>query len=177
MAAAVQPLPVELSENMLQNIFLNLPPHPVCTRRTHRFRLGNGGSTCTGLECLHGFGVPVSLARLLDVVRGDDDGGAARVAVVVVVGHGGEVVPDGGAEQRVHAHCRLVQDEELRLVEEGDGERGAPLLSAAHVDQLALAGRQVEELHQEVDPLAVLLEAHAWNVVDDFGVLLEPEVS
>ena len=45
-------------------------------------------------------------------------------------------------------------------MEEGDGEGGAALLAAAHVDQLALARRQVQELHQEVDPLPVLLEAH-----------------
>ena len=60
----------------------------------------------------------MSLARLLDVVRGNDDGGAARAAIafVVVVGHGGEVVPDGGAEQWIHAHGRLVQDEKLWVV-------------------------------------------------------------
>ena len=46
-------------------------------------------------------------------------------------------------EKRVDTDGGLVEDEELRLVEECDGEGGAALLSAAHVDELPLARRQV----------------------------------
>lgn len=44
------------------------------------------------------------LARLLDVVGGDDDG------LVAGAGDAHEVRPDGLAQQRVHAHRGLVKD-------------------------------------------------------------------
>ena len=57
-----------------------------------------------------------------------------------------EVLPDAGAEERVDADGGLVEDEQLRLVQEGGGERGAPLLPARQVHDQPLLRRQVEEL-------------------------------
>lgn len=66
----------------------------------------------------------MSLASLLDVMRGDDD------CLVSRAGDAHEVGPDGLAEQRVHAHRGLVQDQQLWVVHEGHGEWHSPLLPA-----------------------------------------------
>lgn len=79
--------------------------------RVYAGTVGTGGHSGT-----HG----VRLARLLDVVRGDDDG------LVGGAGDAHEVRPDGLAQQRVHAHRGLVQDQQLGVVHQRHRERHAP---------------------------------------------------
>jgi hypothetical protein len=65
-------------------------------------------------------------------------------------------------EQRIHAHCGLVQYEEVRLVEERQRQRGAPLLTARQLLQRpAPTARQIQELHQKVQPLTKPRRRHA----------------
>lgn len=52
---------------------------------------------------------------------------------------------------KVRTHGRFVEDEEFRLVQESDRERGATLLPAAHVLERSGLAREIQELHQEVD--------------------------
>lgn len=65
----------------------------------------------------------MSLSRLLDVMGGDDD------SLVSLAGDADQMRPDGLPQQWVHPHCRLVQDQKLRVVHEGHRERHAPLLA------------------------------------------------
>ena len=55
---------------------------------------------------------PVCLPGLLYVVRGDDDGSGGGGGDV------GQVVPDRLAEDRVHPDRGLVQDDQLRLLQQ-----------------------------------------------------------
>lgn len=70
------------------------------------------------------------LPRLFDVMRGDDD------SLVSGAGDAHQVGPDGLAEQRVHAHRRLVQDQELGVVHEGHRERDTTLLTSTGEERL-----------------------------------------
>ena len=79
-------------------------------------------------------GEAVALLGLVHVVRRDEDGHAALGRELV------DEVPEEAPALRVDAAGRLVEEEELRLVEERRGER----------DALALAGREVlRELAEE----------------------------
>ena len=53
-------------------------------------------------------------------MSGDDDGGGGGA------GYLDEMSPDGLSQQGVHTHCRLIQYEELRLLEQSHGQAGSP---------------------------------------------------
>lgn len=65
------------------------------------------------------------LPRLLDIMRGDDD------SLVSGAGDAHQMRPDGLPQQRIHAHRRLVQDQQLRVVHESHGEGNSSLLTTA----------------------------------------------
>lgn len=67
----------------------------------------------------------VCLSSLFDVMRGDDDG------LVAVLRDLDEMIPYALSQQRIHTHCRLVEDEELGVMHQGHGEGDPPLLSTA----------------------------------------------
>ena len=77
-----------------------------------------------------------------------------------------EVLPYAGAEERVHADGRLVEDEQLGLVEEGRCEGGAPLLPPGEVHNESLLRRQVEELDEELGAGADLVAGHVEDAAE-----------
>ena len=93
----------------------------------------------------------VGLPRLLDIVRRDDD----RRLQLARPRDLQQVIPDASAEEGIHPHCGLIQDEEFRFVQQRRRERRPPLLSAREVDDPApaLLG-EVEEVDEEAGALA-----------------------
>lgn len=53
------------------------------------------------------------------------------------------------AEQRIDSDCRFVQDEQLGFVKQSDGEWNASLLAAAERFDVAMTGRQIEQVKQK----------------------------
>ena len=51
---------------------------------------------------------------------GDDDGGGGGARDL------DQVSPDGLSQQRIHSDCRLVENEEFRLLEQCHGQTGSP---------------------------------------------------
>ena len=66
---------------------------------------------------------PVAVFRLLHEVRGDDDGHA-------LLGERGDAAPEGAARQRIGAAGRLIEKQDLRLVQQRRGHGEALLVAA-----------------------------------------------
>ena len=75
---------------------------------------------------------PVAVLRLGDVLGGDQQGPA-------LVAHGAQLVPDGAPQQRVDAGRRLVDEQDLGVVDDGTGQLQAPLHPARQVAGTAIA--------------------------------------
>ena len=58
------------------------------------------------------------------------------------------MVPYPGSDHRIHAHCRLVQDEQLGLVQQRHSEAQPPLLSSTEAGHQPRAVREVQQLQQ-----------------------------
>ena len=97
----------------------------------------------------------VAVFGLFHEMGGDDDGDA-------LFGQRGDAPPEFAARQRVRAAGRLIQEQDLRLVQQGGGH-GQPLLVAA--GQLragdAAARPELELLHRPLDALALAFAAQA----------------
>ena len=53
------------------------------------------------------------------------------------------------SEQRIDAHRRFVQNEQLRFVKKGDGERDASLLSATQRFHVTMTRRKIQQFRQK----------------------------
>ena len=73
------------------------------------------------------------------------------------------------AEERIDADGGFVEDEQLGLVEEGDGEGDAPLLAARQRLDGAVVGRQVQQFEEK---LHLLLDEGVRQPVDAAKVFL-----
>ena len=58
------------------------------------------------------------------------------------------MAPYPGSDHWIHADCRLVQDEELGLMQQRHGEAQPPLLSSAEAGHQAGPVREVQQLQQ-----------------------------
>ena len=107
---------------------------------------------------------------LLHVVRRVEDGHAALSKLV----HGFE---DGVAALRIDAHGGLVEDEQLRLVEQADADVEAPL-HAARVGVRAVVGslRQAGQLEDGRDALLERLAAETLQPAEEAQVLSRSQV-
>ena len=54
------------------------------------------------------------------------------------------------SEERIDANRRFVQDEQLRLVKKGDGERDAPLLAATQRFDVTMTGRKIQQFGEKL---------------------------
>ena len=81
------------------------------------------------------------------------------------------MIPDLFSEQRIHAHGRLVKDQQLGLAEERDRYAHSPLLSTAQILNQTRFVWQMEELDQEGAPLFYMSSAHvAQNAKEEKGL-------
>jgi hypothetical protein len=115
----------------------------------------------------------VAALGLVHVMGRDEHGEAAR-------GERVDLVPEGAARLRIDAGGRLVEEEQLRLVERRDGKREA-LLPAARksAGELAPALGESELVERFRDPLAAPVEAvdarAELEILFDRQVLVERE--
>ena len=99
------------------------------------------------LRLVHHHEVVAQLLRLVHVVGGDDERRPAALQLV-------EPLPEEVPRLRVEAGGRLVEDDELRLVDERAGDREAPLHAAGQrLDLVLRALVELDELEQLVGPL------------------------
>ena len=99
-------------------------------------------------------GDEVAHRRLADVLRRDDDRRAPAAQVA-------EVVPEPGAQDRVDAGRRLVEEQQLRVVDQRRSQCEAPLHPARALGELlAPVGAQVDEVEQVLEPAAPPAQRH-----------------
>lgn len=71
------------------------------------------------------------------------------------------MVPYALSEERIDADCGLVEDQQLGIVHESDGERHTTLLTTAQVLHQTVLRWQIKEVQQEVEALDDLWRLHA----------------
>src|SRR5258708_3540026 len=92
---------------------------------------------------------PLAPLGLIHDVARDDDGGAAG-------GKLAELLPDLGAQLRVDAHRRLVQDQQPWLVDDGAGQRAPRPHTATERGHDAVPPRgQIDQLERRLDTVVV----------------------
>src|SRR5207247_9224038 len=92
----------------------------------------------------------VSLFGLLEIVRGQEDRGAARPPDL------GEVLPEGAARWDVEAGCRLVEEQDLRVMQEAPHDLELPSHAAGkRLHGLVDVPRDAEQLRELLDLRAI----------------------
>lgn len=99
----------------------------------------------------------VRLFGLFDVMCRDDDGQFARSRGF----H--QETPNLLSQKRIETDRRLVQNQKFRLVNHRGCERNSPLLTAGTLSNLFASDWEVEQLTQQLVPLADPLRRHPVN--------------
>lgn len=88
-----------------------------------------------------------------------------------------QVIPNALTQQWIHAHGRLVQNEQLRIVHQGNSEAHTTLLTTAKILHQTLLRWQIEEVEQKLQTLQYLLGLHAEYPAEIHHGLLNGELA
>lgn len=67
------------------------------------------------------------------------------------------------SKHRIHAHCRLIQNEQLRFMEQRDSQAHATLLSTAQILDKFRAIWQIEQFEQKFGTILYVAAGHSGN--------------